>query len=684
MQVIDTGPQVLFGGARPSELKTSTTHTPEKQELLNIVRKTVQESILDIRNNHLAQWERNHRAYERTWAPQDVTRKSERSKYVSSITQQAVNDTVAATSDALFGQGRWFTLEDNSADKDKLDIEQASITLDEELRGNQAQEAWESLGLLGEMYGTGIMEIQPVKLREYIPTTRDDGSYGVEIRDKVGIRYIPTRPHDFRIAPGATDIPSAPWCATERYEPITTFTSLVDNQTWENNYIDPFGHTFQADDLTSGDLTYQHRPGYVLITNWHGLVPSKLVDPQSREQFLKANVVIINRSMVAYVGPNPFMCKFAPFVDYRPIKVPGRFFALGAAHVVHQDQVTMDRHYRTHEDALAFTAYPMTGMDASRVPKGLRLTAEPGKNLMVNGRPSEIIEQISLGTPSTVSLETAQRLYDWSKQASGMPGGGSAMSTMQGVKTGVSEMASMPIAQSIKRRVRSFQNGTLVPALTMITKLFMQYDPERFPATDFTFKVEGALSMLEKGYERAELSTIIQSMTDDNPVKPALIAQLVTLTNHPNRHALAQGLMQISQERANNEAQDTQAIVMKEIALRKEAATASKMEAEAEEHEAKAIYHRAKAGSVQMEIQADVLKSMVLNSSAQKDDSTEFAQRLEAMNLVLKEMAINEKRLDRESNERIAAIQTKSKAPRPADDELLSELDSILGEANNG
>jgi hypothetical protein len=655
-----------------------TAHTEGQMQLLNQVRTHLAESIRDIRNNQLVQWERNHRAYERTWSAQDVTRPSERCKYVSAVTQTAVNDTTAGVSDALFGYGRWFTLTDNAQDKDKKDIENAGTILDEELRGNTAQEQWEHLQLLGQIYGTGIMELVPVKVREYVPMTKPDGTYGVEKKMVVRVQNVPVRPHDFRIAVGATDIATAPWCATERYEPIVNFTSKVQNGTWKDNFIDPSAHTFQADDLTSGDLTYEHRPGYVLVTRYYAKVDATLLDGPRSEQFQEACVILINRTMVAYVGENPFMCQDRPFVDYRPFKVPGRFWGLGAAHLVAQDQASFDRQYRTHEDALAFTAYPMTGMDASRVPKGLKLSAEPGKNLMVNGRPSEIIEQITLGAPSTVALDTAQRLMDWSKSSTGIPSGGVGMSQMQGVKAGVSEMSSVPITQMIKRQVRSFQNGTLVPALKIMTKFFMQFDPERFPATDFNFKVEGALSMLEKSFERAELQMIIQSMNDDNPIKPALIAQMVSLTSHPNRETLAEALMQLSQERAEKEQNDSQAIVLKEITMRKLAAEAAKIEAEAQQADAYGMYWHAKAGAVQLEIQADMLKSMVMNSSSQVPDDVEMKQRMQAMDMMFKEMTIREKQLDRESNERIARMQMRIREGKTVDEGILADLDEIL------
>jgi hypothetical protein len=58
-----------------------------------------------------------------------------------------------------------------------------------------------------------------------------------------------------------------------------------------------------------------------------------------------------------------------------------------------------------------------------------------------------------------------------------------------------------------------------------------------------------------------------------------------------------------------------------------------------------------------MLIQADILKSMVTNSSAAVPDNVEFQNRFQAMQLVLKEMEIAEKRADRESNERITTKQ---------------------------
>lgn len=74
--------------------------------------------------NYADKWDRYERIFRGIWEEADKERGSERSRLISPATQQAIETRHAEIMEAIFGQGEFFDIEDDLADKNgSLDIE---------------------------------------------------------------------------------------------------------------------------------------------------------------------------------------------------------------------------------------------------------------------------------------------------------------------------------------------------------------------------------------------------------------------------------------------------------------------------------------------------------------------------------------------------------------------------------
>lgn len=671
----------------------------KETEILGIVQKGIYDSVADIQSWYLQDWDRYERAYRRIHDMADVTRKTERDQYVSNVTQTAVDERLAEVNDATFGYGRWFDLVNTIDDKVQAEAEgqnqgghnapteDISNVLYEKLASQGVADELEQVAGLGEVFGTGICELVVQSYTSYTPTTRETPQ-GLEhgTTSKVRKRVVPmaVNPRNFRIPPGSTDIDTAPWVAVETYVP----TSFITDGVKAGRFHDPKDipeYPARMEQLLEADQKkWPVRTGQVLLCRWFGRMEKGLVDGSQSKEMIEAVVYMINRSCIIRAIPNPYMCQDRPFVAYRPKRMVGRFHGIGTAQEVYADQVAADRHYRTHSDALAYTAYPVMGTDATRVPKGLKLDISPGKNVLFNGRPSEIIERLPFGAPDVTSLNTSSTILGWSKSSAGVSQG--PVSPGGSPEAGSMMIALSPVLKRTKAVIRAFQVQFIQPLVMKMAMRFMQFDPEAFPAKDYTFRSLGTMSMGEREFESNKLSRVMATLGPDSPANSLFAAELLSLSPIRNRGKVIKQLQDIAAEQQKAQAEDNSMVVMKEIGLRKASAEAGKMEADAVRQVAEAKYAMARAEHVEDEIRAKIFQAMVTNSDSKTPDDVEFERRARAAEIVIKGRQIDEQANDRLSNQEIVMAQLKAKMGQPLEDSmveddkiLMSILSSVMG-----
>ena len=182
----------------------------------------LEKELIDFIVDHTNRW-RDHRdqnyadawaTYERVWrgiwSQDDSNRASERSKVISPATQQAIETRHAEIIEGIFGQGEYFDIADDIADKNgALDVEKLKNQLKEDFAQDKIRKSIDQIVLLGEIYGTGIGEIITGKEKQYKPMTVPMGggqmAYGAGEKDRVSVKISPINPKNFLWDPNGTD-----------------------------------------------------------------------------------------------------------------------------------------------------------------------------------------------------------------------------------------------------------------------------------------------------------------------------------------------------------------------------------------------------------------------------------------------------------------------------------------------
>ena len=91
--------------------------------------------------NYLIYWNEYERMFRGIWDPSDKERQSERSRLVTPAMQQAIESKQAEISEAVFGRGEFFDIEDDINDQDKGDIELVRRQMHEDFKRSKIKKA---------------------------------------------------------------------------------------------------------------------------------------------------------------------------------------------------------------------------------------------------------------------------------------------------------------------------------------------------------------------------------------------------------------------------------------------------------------------------------------------------------------------------------------------------------------
>ena len=225
---------------------------------------------------------------------------------------------------------------------------------------------------------------------------------------------------------------------------------------------------------------------------------------------------------------------------------------------------------------------------------------------------------------------------DTSQFSGGMP---------DGAKTGAVSMMLGTILKKHKRTITTFQETFLIPLINKIAYRYMQFDPEMFPAQDFTFCPTGTLGIVAREIEQQQLVALLQTMSQESPAYNIVLKAIIQNSNVSFREQLVQQLEQAiaPSPEAQQMQQQQQQLAMQDAQLKmaKTDAEVKKLTAEAQKA----------AVEVQLMPQELQMKAVTAASTNLNDRTTgEFEQRLKLADRMLKEEDIK-------SNERIAAMQ---------------------------
>jgi hypothetical protein len=614
--------------------------------------------------NFLNDWEEYERIFRGQWAEDDKTRESERSRIITPGTQQAVETRHAEIMEAIFGQGDFFDIEDNIQDVNgnPIDVEIIKAQLMEDFKKDKIRKSIDQIELMAEIYGTGIGEIVVKTEKEYIPSTQPipgqqgQAAIGVIERDRISVKIMPINPKNFLFDPNGTSIDDCMGVAIEKFISIHKIVAGIESGVYRKVDI---GVVASDEDLEATQEIQMFQDQKVKLLTYYGLVPrehlknlkenQEIVDlfPESSEaadysDMVEAIVVIANDDLLLKAEENPYMMKDRPILSYQDDTVPNRLLGRGTVEKAYNMQKAMDAQIRSHLDSLALTTSPMIAMDATRLPRGAKFEVKPGKALMTNGSPSEILFPFKFGVTDGNNLATAKEFERMLLQATAtLDSNGMVSQVSRDGGQGGMSMAVASIIKKYKRTLTNFQEDFLIPFIKKAAFRYMQFDPNRYPSVDMNFIPTATLGIIAREYEQQQFIGLLQTLGPDTPVLPLILKGIISNSSLSNRMELITQLDKMAQP-------DPQAVQMQQaqaqLAMQSAQAQIALVTTQAEQNRADATKKMVEAQYIPQEVQAKVIASTTNNLPNQADQaSAEFDKRVKIAELMLKESDIQNK-----------------------------------------
>ena len=631
--------------------------------------------------NYMDLWLEYERVFRGIWAAEDKTRESERSRIISPATQQAIETRHAEIMEAIFGQGEFFDISDDIKDVNgnPFDVEQIKNQLHEDFKRDKIKKAIDQIELMAEIYGTGIGEIIVKSEKEYVPATQpipgvaNAAAIGVQEKDRVAVKIKPVNPKNFLIDPNADSIDDALGVAIEKYVSIHKVVEGIERGIYKKVDITTAS---EDEDLEPTQDLQTYQDDKVKLITYYGLVPREYLDGEDSAEYadlfpegsaaedysdlVEAIVVIANDSILLKAEINPYMMKDRPVIAYQDDTVPGRFWGRGTAEKAYNMQKAIDGQLRAHMDSLALTTAPMIAMDATRLPRGAKFEIKPGKAILTNGSPSEILYPFKFGQTDNNAALAAQNFERMLLQATGtVDSAGMPSNVPRDAGAGGMSMAMAGIIKKYKRTLSNFQEDFMIPFINKAAFRYMQFDSERYPSVDMTFVPTATLGILAREFEQQQMIGLLQTLGPNTPVLPLILKGILQNSSLSNRGELMQALEQMSQPNPEAaQAQQAQQMAQMQLAQAQVADLTSK----AQKQQAEAQKTMIEAQMIPEDHRVKVIQAAATNI----DQSSDFDKRLKLADMMLKEKQVNLKAADIASNERIASLQMMTKSKKNA------------------
>ena len=606
--------------------------------------------------NYSDKFEEYYRLWRGHWSAQDQTRQSERSKIISPALQQAVESSVAELEEATFGRGKWFDIKDDVRDQNPADIAALRSYLEEDFAKNKVRKNVAECLINAAVFGTGIAEVVIEEEKEMAPATQpvmggELQAVGVTIKDRTCVKLRPVMPQNFLIDPVATDIDSALGCAVDEFVSSHLVEQLQEKGVYRDVQLTEATTDFNLEpdqDLTS------FSEDKIRLTKYYGLVPTHLLkeamaeddeeevvefDSEEEESYyVEAMVVIANGGILLKAEKNPYMMQDRPVVSFPWDVVPSRFWGRGVCEKGYNSQKALDAELRARIDALALTIHPMMAMDASRMPRGAKPSIQPGKTILTNGNPAEILQPFNFGNVSQITFAQAQSLQTMVQTATGAIDSAGIAGSINGESTAAG--VSMSLGAIIKRHKRTlinFQDSFLIPFVQKAAYRYMQFEPELYPVADYKFHTSSSLGIIAREYEVTQLVQLLQTMSPDQPMYPKLVTSIIDNMNLSNREELIATL-----EKANQPDPKAQqaAEAVQQAQLQFQQSQTAALNGQAQESAARAQKLGVEAQSIPQELEIDRIKAATTNLKAGDADDKEFEKRLKISEQLLKEREV--------------------------------------------
>lgn len=519
--------------------------------------------------NFKDRWNEYYRLWRGIWISEDKTRDSERSRLINPALQQAVEAAVSEQEEATFGREKWFDVSDDVADPQREDMEPVRDMLIEDFKRYGVNEAISEIYLNAALYGTGIgkLVIEEVdeKMIGSLPDEETQGQIvdGVFSVKRTVVKLEPVSPDNFVIdiavnRQGKEGIEQALGCACITTVPRHKIEGKQHDEDDENDlpstyYKGKVGSiTINSEDAGKGEPTKSPEDAGVEVVEYYGKVPKQLLEASEGEatdsmsledidesDLVEAYVTIANRSFLLRGYENPNVMQDRPIVAYAFDVVPNRFWGRGIAEKAYNPQKALDGILRAQMDGLALTVHPMLAGDATRLPRGMALAVKPGKMLLTNGNPNEILREFRFGSIDPMSYTASGDLERMIQMATGSMDSASPLRTNRRNET--ASGMSMIMGGVLKRAKRTLQNierNFLEPLIQKALWRYMYFEPERYQPADYVFITRGTLGMMAREIEQQQFIELMAYVPPETPVFFTLLKGVIESSSVENKEEI--------------------------------------------------------------------------------------------------------------------------------------------------
>jgi len=634
--------------------------------------------------NYQQKFDEYYRLWRGIWDAGDKLRDSERSKLISPALQQAVESSVAEVEEATFGRGKWFDIKDDRNDKDNKDVAYLREQLSEDFVFTKTRKAVGEVLINAAVYGTGMAELVIEEVNEMKPASQPvmDGAMqavGVTVETRVIVKLRPIQPQNFLIDPTASSIEDALGVIIDEFVPRHQVELGIESGIY--NDVDLEDADSDRDLEADKDIT-AYDDDKVRLTKYYGLIPRHIYnaailegdddeledelnknkakdedeDEVKEKGYIEVIIVIANGSHLLKIEENPYMMQDRPIVGFPWDVVPGRFWGRGVCEKGYNSQKALDAELRARIDALALTVHPMMAMDATRMPRGAKLEIRPGKTILTNGNPAEILQPFKFGNLDQVTFAQAAELQKMVQMATGAIDAAGIPGSINGeAAAGAVSMSLGAIIKRHKRTLVNFQESFLIPMIEKTAWRYMQFDPDHYPVSDYKFVPSSSLGVIAREYEVTQLVQLLQTLGQNSPMYPMLVSSVIDNMGLTNREDLIAKLEEMNQPKPE-EQQMQQA--QQQLQMQTMEAQLQVLQAQAAKYSAEAQQTLVETQLEPQVVQAKLVAALATNLQDGTGDDVEFQRRAKVAELLLKEEDIV-------SNERIATMQMQSKIRQP-------------------
>lgn len=504
--------------------------------------------------NYDKRWKEYYREWKNIWTRDSKYRNSERSRFISPALAQAIEVAVSEMEEATFSRKNWVNFDDDLRDELPQDAEMIRNQLIEDMAIAKVPKAIVETYLNGAIFGTGLAKVIVEEIEE--PEIVNGNVFN---KTRVQCGLDPILPFNFAIDPSARDVNEGLGCA---HIQVKSKVDIVKRQS-SGVYNDvPLGDYADDEDVTDfGETKSNITNNKTEVIEYHGLIPGVFLlspedeidqdllegiyDPDESEM-VEAIVTIANRKALLKARKNPFIMRDRSIIAYQHDTVPNRFWGRGVGEKGIHSQRALNAELRARQDGLALTIHPMMGIDATRIPRGMKLEIGPGKNIYTNGDPNSVLRPLHFGDMSTHTYSEAGELERMLQMGTGSMDSATPIgaSPRNQTASGMSMIAAGSIKRN-KRTMRNIETDFLIPMINKFTWRYQQFDNERYPYGDYKLLPYSTMGIMAREFEQAQIAQAMQVTNDVPQLKAILVKAFIDNSSINIGNQLDQVLEQI-------------------------------------------------------------------------------------------------------------------------------------------